>query len=254
MKVLAVAAMLLMASTAAQADEESQHEAREHYERGMAHYELGEFSDAIAEFKLAYERAPMPGLLFNLAQASRLGKDYEQALHFYRAYLRARPDASNRDDVEKRIVELEPVVAARRRAEEQRLSTVSRPPPARAEAAPALVAPRPGGKQERIAGIAVGAVGVALLGGGIGFGVAALDAENRLSRLASSMGSWTPAQAQLYHDGQRDAAAATALYVVGGAAIATGVVLYVVGWRKDRPRFAVAPTNGGAQAVWSCAF
>ena len=53
-----------------------------------------------SEFKLAYARSQAPGLLFNLAQASRLNKDYEQALHFYRTYLRVRPDAPNRDDVE----------------------------------------------------------------------------------------------------------------------------------------------------------
>ena len=93
------------------------------------------------------------------------------------------------------------------------------------------------------------------LAAGIGLGVASLDAQNKLSSLATNMGSWTPAQASLYQSGQRDATAATALYVVGGVATATGVILYAVGWKKSRARFAVAPaTGGGAQAVYSCAF
>ena len=268
MKTLVVIALLAVAAAPARAADaaDALQEAKDHYDRGMAHYELGEFAAAIDEFKLAYASSQAPGLLFNLAQASRLNKDYEQALHFYRAYLRVRPDAANRDDVEKRIAELEPVVAVREKAERERLSAASTQPSsptliaptaeARPTEAPAVVArPRPSGRPERIAGIAVGAAGVGLLAAGIGVGAAALDAQNKLSALAVGNGSWTPSQASLYSTGQRDAAASTALYVVGGAAIATGVVLYAIGWRRDRARFAVAPAaHGGAQAVWSCAF
>ena len=111
MTLAAVAVALVLCASTAQADDPIQ-EAKDHYERGMAHYELGEFAAAVDEFKQAYQRSQAPGLLFNLAQASRLGKDYEQALHFYRAYLRVRPDAPNRADVEKRIVELRDAVDA----------------------------------------------------------------------------------------------------------------------------------------------
>jgi tetratricopeptide (TPR) repeat protein len=236
-------------------------EAKDHYDRGMAHYELGEFAAAVDEFKLAYASSQAPGLLFNLAQASRLNKDYEQALHFYRAYLRVRPDAANREDVEKRIAEIEPIVEVRRKAEVEQLSAVSRQPsaptliPPTAEAKPAPIVMRKSGRPERIAGIVVGVAGVGLLAAGAGLGGAALDAQHKLSSLAAQNGSWTPAQASLYTSGQHDATAATALYVVGGVAVATGVVLYAIGWRRDRARFAVAPApGGGAQAVWSCAF
>ena len=263
MRVLVVAVALVVCVPAVRAagDGDSLQEAKDHYDRGMAHYELGEFASAVEEFKQAYARSQAPGLLFNLAQASRLNKDYEQALHFYRTYLRVRPDAANRDDVEKRIAELEPIVEMRRRAEEEQLPVVSRPPPARSAPTPAvderptLVKPLPTGRGEKIAGIVVGVAGVGALAAGIGLGVASLDAQNKLSSLATQMGSWTPAQASLYQTGQRDATAATALYVVGGAAVATGVILYAVGWKRDRARFAVAPTTGGgAQAVYSCAF
>src|SRR6478735_7554353 len=62
--------------------------AREHYNQGILHYDLGEIDQAIAEFKQAYAISAAPGLLFNIAQAFRYKKDYEQALHFYRTYLR----------------------------------------------------------------------------------------------------------------------------------------------------------------------
>ena len=260
MKALAVVAVVAMAPAAWGAEPGALREAREHYDRGMQHYELGEFDAAVDEFKAAYALSDAPGLLFNLAQASRLGKRYEQALHFYRSYLRERPEAPNRDDVEARIRELEPIVA-RKSTVDSRQSTV-RPTPAPAAAAPrqvvkarpTVVKERASGKKERVAGIVVGALGLGALGAGVGFGVAALDAQNKLSRVASGMGSWTTQQQALYAGGQRDATAATALYVAGGVAAATGVVLYLVGWRKDRARFAVAPAPGGAQAVWSCAF
>lgn len=266
---VALAAMLATAPAVHAAEADQVREARQHYDRGMAHYELGEFSAAVEQFKQAYALSQAPGLLFNLAQASRLGKDYDQALHFYRTYLRVRPDAPNREDVEKRIAELEPIVAAQRKAEIERSTADSRQSTARKMPEPAErttpetprtsdVRPRPmpaGGRSERIAGLVVGSIGIAALGAGIGVGVASLDAQNRLSKLATDMGSWTPAESSLYQTGQREAAAATAMYVVGGAAVATGVILYVVGVRKDRARFAVAPSaGGGVQAMWSCAF
>ncbi len=263
MKALVVITALVVVAPTAFADGggDALQQAKDHYDRGMSHYELGEFAAAVAEFKLAYAGSQAPGLLFNLAQASRLNKEYEQALHFYRAYLRVRPDAANRDDVEKRIAEVEPIVEARHKAELDRLAAAAHaqaaaPAPARLAVKAKAVRrlPPPSGKPARIAGIVVGVAGVGLIAGGVGLGVASLDAQNKLSSLATMMGSWTPAQQSLYQSGQREAAAATALYVVGGVAVATGVVLYAVGWKQDRARFAVAPAAGGAEAVWSCAF
>lgn len=259
-----VLALVVCAPTVrAAGDADKLQEAKDHYDRGMAHYELGEFGAAVEEFKAAYALSQAPGLLFNLAQASRLNKEYEQALHFYRTYLRVRPDAANRDDVEKRISELEPIVEMRRRAEMEKLSAPQpliepKTSPADDKAQAVVVKPLPpGGRAERIAGIVVGVAGVGLLGAGIGLGLASLDAQNKLSSLATQMGTWSAEQASLYQTGQRDAAAATGLYVAGGVAVATGVILYVVGWKKDRARarFAIVPApGGGAHAVWSCAF
>lgn len=249
MRALVIAAALACASPAVAADAAALREAKEHYDRGMSHYNLGEYAAAVQEFKIAYARSSAPGLLFNAAQASRLGKDWEQALHFYRTYLRLVPEASNRADVEARIAEMEKMIEASKRP----------PPPVVAQPASPPVEQRPrvlppGGKKERIAGIVVGVVGLAALGAGIGLGMTALDAQDRVSKLSTDMGSWTPDQQTLYRNGQHEAIAATALYAAGGAAVGAGVITYIVGWRKDRARFAVAPTVGGAQAVMSCVF
>lgn len=51
--------------------------------------------------------------LYNLGQSYRLANDAEQALYFYRAYLRTAPDSANRAEVEERIAALEKETAAR---------------------------------------------------------------------------------------------------------------------------------------------
>jgi hypothetical protein len=93
-------------------------DAREHYEKGITHYNLGEFDQAIAEFKQAYAISGAPGLLFNIAQAYRLQGDYKQALYFYKTYLRLLPDAVNRADVEQRIAEMEKLMADQAKIDE----------------------------------------------------------------------------------------------------------------------------------------
>jgi tetratricopeptide (TPR) repeat protein len=87
-------------------------DAREHFRVGSAAFQKGEFKRAIVEFKAAYEIAPDAGLLFNMAQAARCANDSEQALSLYKSYLRAQPAASNRQQVERRIAELELSTAA----------------------------------------------------------------------------------------------------------------------------------------------
>jgi tetratricopeptide (TPR) repeat protein len=91
-------------------------EARRHYERGMAHFNLREFSKAIESFEAAYRLKPDPVFLYNLAQSHRLLDQHERALYFYRAYLRTSPDAPNRAEVEGRIATLEKVLATQREA------------------------------------------------------------------------------------------------------------------------------------------
>jgi tetratricopeptide (TPR) repeat protein len=113
---------------AAAADTDA-HEAKAHFERGMAHFNLQEYEQAAREFEDAYRLKPDPAILFNLAQAHRLAGHDERALHLYRAYLRTVPDAPNRADVEARVAALEDAVARRK-------ATSPAPQPAQAAAQP----------------------------------------------------------------------------------------------------------------------
>lgn len=89
----------------------TEEQARKHYQEGVSAYNGGEFDRAVKEYKAAYALKRDPALLFNIAQAYRLAKDFEQALFFYRSYLRSQPQAANRAEVEDRIVKLEEELA-----------------------------------------------------------------------------------------------------------------------------------------------
>jgi tetratricopeptide (TPR) repeat protein len=107
--------LALLFSTAAYARDEADPrklDARRHFESGMAHFNLQEYAFAISEFEDAYRLQPDPAFLYNLGQAHRLAGHDERALYFYRTYLRAAPEADNRAEVESRISDLEPRVAA----------------------------------------------------------------------------------------------------------------------------------------------
>jgi tetratricopeptide (TPR) repeat protein len=104
---LAAALLVLLSSPAGAADEADVKRARELNRAGQKHYNLGEFKEAIEYFKKAYKLVERPELLFNIAQAYRISKNFGKALFFYRAFLRKRPDARVRPEVERRIAEME---------------------------------------------------------------------------------------------------------------------------------------------------
>ena len=82
-------------------------EARAHYEKAVSHFNANEYVPAGDEFLLVYKAVPQAALLYNAAQAYRLGGEGDKALANYRAFLKAVPEAKQRPDVERRIAELE---------------------------------------------------------------------------------------------------------------------------------------------------
>jgi tetratricopeptide (TPR) repeat protein len=264
---------LLLGATDAFADD-SRARARALYDRGMAHYNVGAFDSAVEEFKQAYELTRAPGLLFNLAQACRLAKHDEEALHFYRSYLRERPNAPNRRDAQAFIAELEKRMATPTPAPAP-VEPSAAPPPVEAprveapapvekheeHAEPARVEPRlvlpppvvaapPRPRAWAAAAGAVGAVGLAALGTAAYFAVAESDA----SRAVSGATTWSGDLQKTWDDGRRDAQVATALFVVGGVATGAAVVLAIVAARKSSKVLSRAPMIGPGSIGWSCAF
>ena len=77
MRFVVLAALLASGRPARAQSATAQDQAREQYDKGLTHYNLAEWDEAIAAFKKAYELSHAPGLLYNVAQAQRLKGDKE---------------------------------------------------------------------------------------------------------------------------------------------------------------------------------
>lgn len=93
--------------------EETVSEARNHYDKGLAAFALGRYSDAADEYEKAFSLKTDSALLYNAAQAHRLAGHYDRALHLYQSYLRIfGKRVKNGPKVQQHIDELEKIVSA----------------------------------------------------------------------------------------------------------------------------------------------
>ncbi|HEX2568454.1 MAG TPA: hypothetical protein VH877_02770 [Polyangia bacterium] len=126
---------ILLTAASVRADEAA--EAKRHFISGTRHYNLNEYEEALQDFKEAYRHKDDPVFLYNIAQCYRLLDKHEEAVRFYRSYLRVSPNAPNRKDVEHKIATLEELIAAQGRARSAPPSGVQQP------TTPALTSPGP---------------------------------------------------------------------------------------------------------------
>jgi tetratricopeptide (TPR) repeat protein len=138
-----VVAALALTADARPADSAKSAQARQHYEAGLAAFNLRDFKVAIAEFEAGYRLKPDPVFLYNLGQAHRLAESHDQALYFYRAYLRTSADPPNRKEVEERIATLEKLLAEKKEAARPPDHTLAPGEPKPAPAPPPAPAPAP---------------------------------------------------------------------------------------------------------------
>jgi tetratricopeptide (TPR) repeat protein len=231
--------------------------AEEHYEKGQTHYDLGEFDDAIAEFKAAYELSRAPALLFNIAQAYRLAKNYEQAVFFYRSYLRADPDGEARASVEQWILELEkPDQPPDPPLDKPTGVPPDVPPDEPAELPPPLRdTPRPG-RGLKITGLVAGVVGVALIGVGAYSASQAASQWDEVNAAAGMGALWSPELQAKYDGAEDDERTAKILFIAGGASVAIGATLYLLGVRQASraPQVAIVPIATGLSVGYACEF
>jgi tetratricopeptide (TPR) repeat protein len=137
--VLASAVLARPPCASAQDDRES---AKSHFSRGTRLYEVGEYRQAMDEFKAAHLAKPDPAFLYNIAQCHRQLGELEQAVVLYKRFLAASPNAANRAEVETRVAEMETELAARKRKADSS-TPLSEPGVAAAASAPPQTAPLP---------------------------------------------------------------------------------------------------------------
>lgn len=99
--------LVVPAGYARAGDAEGKAEAKAHFTAGENHYNLNEFTEALQEFKDAYRLYPDPVFLYNLGQCERQLGHHEEAIRFYRSFLRLQPKAPNKAEVQRKIDEME---------------------------------------------------------------------------------------------------------------------------------------------------
>jgi len=124
MLAVVLAAALVGGRALAQLTPAQKQEMKQHYEKATRAYDVQKYAEAIEEYQKAYEIGGDPAMLFNIGQAYRLSDQLPEAVRFYRRYLQRSPSARNRDDVERKIAELDRTIEERRKA-----AAATKPPP-----------------------------------------------------------------------------------------------------------------------------
>jgi len=116
--------------------------AKAHFEAATRLYDIHEYAKALEEYKAAYLAKPDPAFLFNVGQCYRkLGK-FDQALEFYREYLKkAAPDDPNRPNVEARMRNTDNSDIFENDAPPRPTAPPAQPPPVQPQALPVQQAP-----------------------------------------------------------------------------------------------------------------
>ena len=127
-----------IAHSAPVADEDPTSRARQLFDSGRRHFELTEYDAALVDFKEGYRLKDDPVFLYNIGLCHRLLGRKSEALQFFKNYLNRRPDAPNRDDLERKIAALDQEIASEQKA--RLVAGVEKPPPP-ADARLVVVAP-----------------------------------------------------------------------------------------------------------------
>src|SRR5262245_30035283 len=115
LRLLAALALVLAISTTAHAQgDNALKQAQNAFDQAQIDYLAGKWDEAAEKFKAAHTLRPFPQFLYNVGAAYHMkGKKtsdaaaYEQAIDYYKQYLKADPEAADKDKVTKTIGVLE---------------------------------------------------------------------------------------------------------------------------------------------------
>lgn len=241
---LAAALLFCLAATPAHGQKTTPQveKAKVHYQAGSSFYEKGMFSAALEQFQSAYDAAPTPALLYNMALCQeKLGK-LPAAIELLRRFEISLPFNKHREEV-----------AARRKKLESRIAVKPSPIPEKPEPVPVPVKPEPieqepapahkGRLWTWVAAGVAGAMGVTALGLGISTNL-------RHAELEESCGQ-TPAgcaEEDIDAVGLRSNLTDVFIGLAAGAAVAAVVLYFVEGGGGDQSAASawIMPQRGGA--------
>ena len=238
--------------------------AKKHHELGQEFYKISNYPKALSEFEAAYKLYPLPSLLFNIARCHEVMANLEQALEYYRRFLKRLPTTPRRSLVEARIKTLQERLDAKKSKTPRPPSrpvkpvvTAPQPPPVTAPppapvTKPTPLSETPGPREDspattwgwkRTAGWTAVGVGGATLVTGIILGAMAAGKASEYEETRDTA-PFEDLEA-LQRDGGDLETAQIALLVAGGVVAAAGVGLLV--WDHfDRKRSSSRGTLKGA--------
>lgn len=225
------------------------------YAEGQAAYDRADYPTAIERWRASYEMSGEAGLLFNLAQAQRLAGNCAEALATYKKFLAADSDLVS--EQHKLAEDFAQELDAKCPAEPVR--HIEHPVAPRLNLVPGLNLggeltdrnDRPAsGRSLRVAGLATGGAGVALLVTGLIVGRHANTLGDEVTNACATSCDWAD-QKSKEAAGRRDAKIGYALDGVGVAAIAGGALMYYLGSRTSTVGVAPPARDGGAVLSWS---
>jgi tetratricopeptide (TPR) repeat protein len=249
---LGLAAVLALAAAPASAepDPAARTQAAAHFRQGQAYFQHEDYDRAIAEYQAAFDLSAEPSLIFNIALCYDRSSRPEQALQAFQRYLQLAPEGTvgdeARSDVARLVPIVEKIVAERTTHEAQvRREATRRQEAARREATAhnAAVA-----RRVRVSRIVLGA-GAAVAVTGVAFHTLAWRTRDHLMTELSPDGYLTDR-----HTFEIQRGVAIGGYAVGGATLATGLVLALLaGERQEVPQLSAQLTTGGATVMigWS---
>jgi hypothetical protein len=236
-------------SSDASEPEATEAEARRLSKEGLSAFGARDYASALTKFSEAYALSPVPGLLYNMAQAQRLLGDCRAAVLLYRRFLAANPEGKPRTRAERRIQELGDCSSTPPSSTSRLDVGVQASEPSQTKTLPSPLAPvrifraisdtkkqpKPPpripaersstGSTVRIASIVSFASGAALLGMGSYFGWRASRASADVSAVFEQRGSWSDALEQQERAGKRDETRSVTSLAAGLLAAGVGICL-----------------------------
>ncbi len=195
--------------------------AMEAFQRGSENYNKAKYDVALRDFLEAASLYASPDFQYNIGLCYEKLNKPEEAIAAFETYLKTKPDAPDRANVEDRVARLKQMVESGVKDDGKK-----DPPPGKPEKSKAA-------RPMLITGDVLTGVGIVVaVGGGVGFGVSAREKSKQLDEVQNggNPDDLTFAQAQdLEEDGKRLEAIQIAMVSVGAALVVAGVALIAVG-------------------------
>jgi tetratricopeptide (TPR) repeat protein len=209
--------------------------AMEAFQSGSENYNKAKYDVALRDFLEAASLYASPDFQYNIGLCYEKLDKPEEAIAAFETYLKTKPDAPDRANVEDRVARLKQTALARK-ADGGKKDTPSGKPEKSKAARPMLIT------GDVLTGVGI----VVMVAGGVGFGVAARGKSKQLDEVQNGGNpddlTFEEAQA-LEKEGKKLETIQISMLAVGGAVLVAGVALVAVGTVRRKKAKAAGGTS-----------